>query len=109
MKIPHKVRITRKTAYEVLFVDRFDDIDQLGECHISDDKTVKQIKLKNGMSPLKQRQIYIHEILHAIEEETGEPIPHKVIYLLQESLERVLRLNGMWKAPANRKKKTTRK
>ena len=34
MKIPHKVRVRWNCSYEVCWVDRFDDPEQMGECRL---------------------------------------------------------------------------
>ena len=36
---------------------------------------------------------FIHELLHAIEAEWEEPIPHRIVYMLEEGIFKVLKLN----------------
>ena len=89
MKIPHKVRITAKQSYQVVYVDQFDDRNQLGEC----DFDGKLIVLKRNLSKAKANKIFLHELMHAIEYECGIQIPHKSIYELEDALYKLLRLN----------------
>ena len=88
MKIPAKVRLTGKVAYEVVWTDGLGK-DTCGECRYDS----KQIILKNGLSQRLTTQTFIHEVLHAVEFEYGIPIPHTIVTQLDEALERVLRLN----------------
>jgi hypothetical protein len=36
----------------------------------------------------------IHEVIHAIEFEWNQPIPHKITYTLEEGIWKILKLNG---------------
>lgn len=89
MKFPHKVRITSKVSYEVVWVDRFDNEAWLGECRPDN----KQIVLRRGRPERETLQTFIHEILHAVEFEYGAAIPHRLVYQLEEAFEAILRLN----------------
>jgi hypothetical protein len=97
MKIPHKVRIKPKVFYEVVFVDRFDDPNQYGECFHSDHEkdVVRQIRIKANMSPMMTRQTFWHELLHAFEFEYEIAIKHSSIFELQVCLERFFRINKL--------------
>ena len=99
MKIPHKVKIKPGVFYHVVWVDKFDDPNQLGWC---DDglgtknkpsNGPKLIYLKKGMGIKEAHSIFIHEVLHAIEYEYKIKIPHSVVYALQEPLAHVLTRN----------------
>jgi hypothetical protein len=95
MKIPHRVRIKPRVWYDVVYVDRFPNPTQYGECFRSHDWTVRVIKIKRGLSEQMLRQAFWHELLHAFEFEYNMKIPHFAIYALQEPLERFFRLNGV--------------
>lgn len=82
MKIPHKVKIKPGVFYEVVWVDKFDDPDQLGYC--TADKRL--IYIKKDLSEKESMTIFLHELLHALEFEYGLKIPHKLIYSLQDPL-----------------------
>lgn len=104
MKIPHKIRITQKVTYDIVWVDRFDDPNQLGWCC----EVRKQICIKKGMSRADTLETFNHEVLHAIEFEYEIPskvLTHRAIYALQKPLTNISILNNMH----YRKKKTRRK
>ena len=92
MKIPHKVRITAKVSYEVVWVDKFDERDLSGACDIAK----KIIYLKKKMSAKETRQTFWHELTHAMEAEYNFQIPHSVVHQLEVAQEAVFRLNK-WK------------
>ena len=60
------------------------------------DVEAKTITIRMGLSPKKMRLTLIHEVFHAIEEEYGIAIPHFLIYLLEEPIDKILTLNGWW-------------
>lgn len=86
MRIPHKVRITAKVTYRVVYVDRFDNPEVIGFLN-SEDKTITILRT---LGKKKKLEIFIHELLHAIEHEYDIALPHKLIYKLQEPLTKVL-------------------
>ena len=45
------------------------------------------------MSDTEIVKTFIHELLHAIEAEWEEPIPHRIVYMLEEGIFKVLKLN----------------
>jgi hypothetical protein len=94
MKIPHKIRITSKCSYEIVWVDRFDDIEQRGECWYDSKAGVRQIRILKGMCEKLTFETLLHELFHAFEYETKGKIPHATIYLLEQAVHRILRLNG---------------
>lgn len=63
--------------------------DWLGYCDV--DKKV--IVLLNSMPKKESEEILQHEVLHAIEEEYGIPLTHKIIYSLQGPLADLIRNN----------------
>ena len=99
MRIPHKVKIAPGIFYHVVWVDKFDDPEQVGW---SDDgvgtkkrpkKGPKLIYLKKGMSDKFTTEIFIHEVLHAIEFEYELKLPHSLVYALQGPLALLLTKN----------------
>lgn len=92
MKIPHKVRLTARVAYEVVWVDKFDNPDTLGLCDF--DKKIIYIKKKMGAKDT--RATFWHELTHAMEAEYNFQIPHAVVHQLEVAQEAVFRLNK-WK------------
>ena len=90
MKLPHKIRIKSKVAYEVVWAERIgDDETTLGECRYD----TKQIVLKTGMSDTEVMKTLIHEVFHAMAFEYDIQIPHKAIYHLEHSVYKVIKLN----------------
>ncbi len=86
---PRKVRVTADVSYDIFFVDKIDEHESLGFC----DSDKKQILILLGMSDRETLKTIVHEVLHAIEFENDIPLPHSVVYALDEAIERVLRLN----------------
>lgn len=93
MKLPHKIRVTASQAYEIVFVDRFENLENLGECRFHS----KQIALNKNQSKTEMEKTVIHELLHAVEFEHNITIPHETIYALEVALHKVLKLNGWLK------------
>jgi hypothetical protein len=92
LSVPTKIRIKAKVAYEVVYVDKFDDPNQRGECRWDGD--IRQIALRSDLSKRILWETLFHEIAHAIEWEYKLPIPHKIIHALEKPLLRILILNG---------------
>lgn len=90
IKIPHKVRIKGRIFYEVVWVDRFDDPECGGLCH----KENRMIYLLKGLSDSRTTEVFIHEVLHAMEFEWGIVMPHRVVEQLEQAIVKLLKLNG---------------
>ena len=88
-KIPPRIRITRRTTYEVVYTDEFKDKNQMGECNPES----KQITLKNGMSNTNIITTFIHEVIHSLSLENDFPLTEKQVESLERSIYRMLRLN----------------
>lgn len=88
-KSTHRIRITPKVSYEVIWIDSFSDPETLGECCMED----RKILIRKDLSPRLTRQILLHELIHAIEFEFDIPIPHKIVYGLSVAMEKLFRLN----------------
>ena len=89
--IPHSIRIKSKVKYEVVWSDLIqEDNKTLAMCRYEE----KQIVIKNGQSETDNWKCFIHEVCHAIEFEYRIPIPHKIIYLLEDAIFKLIKLNG---------------
>jgi hypothetical protein len=92
MKIPAKIRIKARVSYQVVWTECIrDDETTLGLC----DPETRMIYLKMGQSETETIKSLIHEVLHAIEAEHDTPIPHRVVYTLEEGIFKMLKLNGL--------------
>jgi len=56
----------------------------------------KIIFLELGMKPRLARKTFLHEVIHAIEEEYGIKLPHGFVDAFEAPLEAFLRLNRFW-------------
>jgi len=90
MKIPSEVRIKRGIYYRIVWQQIIqNDPEVCGLC----DPAEQTITLKLGMSDTEIVKTFIHEMIHAIESEWKEPIPHRIVYALEEGIYKVLKLN----------------
>ena len=79
---PAKIKV-KDIEYTVVFVDQIEGRDNLGLCY-GDER--KLILLKNNLDPHTRFKIFIHEVLHAIENEYGFELNHDHVYKLQDGL-----------------------
>ena len=79
MKIPEVVKIGAYD-YKVVEVDKLvhEGKELLGLC----DRENNVISLLKGMKPKKEKEVFIHECLHAIEESYGITLGEKKVNLL---------------------------
>lgn len=92
MKLPSRIRICRNVFYRLVYQDEIDgNPDVLGLC----DPNMRTIFIKTNLSDRLVLQTLIHELIHAIEFEYQQPIPHRITYTLDEGLAAILRLNKM--------------
>ncbi len=90
MKIPHRVRIKSKVAYDIVFADVIqNDWECLGLC----DYDNKQIIIKSGQSNMQQMKTFFHELGHAVSWENEIELKHKDIYKLENALYNLIKLN----------------
>lgn len=76
---PKTVYIKGKT-YSVTFEE---ELDLLGFMDPED----RRIVIRSGMNPRETLRTFIHECLHAIDEESGKTnLTHKQVYALEESI-----------------------
>lgn len=86
MKYPAKIKIKR-TQYSIQIVDVCPGGPELyGEC-LGDNKI---IFIKKGYSKRFTFEIFLHEVMHALEYEYGFRIPHDIINQLESPLRRML-------------------
>jgi len=96
MKIPHRIQITPKISYEIVWVDRFDDVEMLGECR----QGTRQILIKKGDDKEEEFSTFIHEVIHALSFENDINISHKAVYGLETAIATLLKLNK-WEVKAS--------
>jgi len=90
MKVPSKIKIKGRVFYQVVWADEIKgNPDTMGLSEPNE----KTIYLKLGMSESETLKTLIHEVIHAIEFEWNEPIPHRITYTLEEGIFKVLKLN----------------
>jgi hypothetical protein len=90
MKIPARIRIKRGVHYEIVWQSEIaSDPDCAGLC----DPNTRTIYLLIGMSETETIKTLIHEVTHALEAEWGEKIPHRLVYVLEEAVYKLLKLN----------------
>lgn len=91
LKIPARVRIKARVFYSIVWQETIEGKpDCLGLC----DPQARTITIKLGQSDTETIKTFIHELIHAIECEWDQPIPHKITYTLEEGIFGVLKLNG---------------
>ena len=88
MTTPISIVVVGKT-YSASFVDSVDDEDSNGE----HDLQKQQIKVKNSIHEVLQRDTLLHEVLHAIDEQLDLRMKHRQIHALAVALLQVLREN----------------
>jgi len=91
--IPHRVQISRKGFYEILYVDSFLDESTVGETRL--DK--KQIVLKDKQTPKESVHTYIHELLHAISDEYEVNLTENQVIALERAIYYVLKSNNVFR------------
>ena len=93
MKIPSHIKIKNKIVYEVVWVDKFKDTEQLGECRFD----TKQILIKTGMSHKQTVKTFLHECTHAFCFERKIDISHKAVYQLEDAIYYLI-FHNKWEA-----------
>lgn len=90
MKIPAKIKIRGRVFYQVVWSEVIkDNPDTMGLAEPNE----RTIYLKLGMSESETMKTLLHELIHAIEFEWDQPIPHKITYTLEEGIWKILKLN----------------
>ena len=74
---PASLKVVGKT-YAVLFLDEVDAEDNNGE----HDLQKQEIRVKNGIHPELVRDVMLHEVLHAIDEQLDLRLKHKQFSLI---------------------------
>lgn len=85
---PPQLKIVGKT-YAVLFLDEVDAEDNNGE----HDLQKQEIRVKNAIHFEAKRDVLLHEVLHAVDEQLDLRLKHKQIHALAVGLLQVLREN----------------
>lgn len=94
LKIPKRYPSTlifNGEEYKIKFVKKFSEKDTVGEC----DPSSREIRIKTGQTPKETYKTFLHECLHAIEEEFKVPLKHAVVYKLEDAFFRFLVENGV--------------
>jgi hypothetical protein len=91
--IPHRVQVTRKSFYEICYVDSFVDENVLGETRFDR----KQIVIKDGQHPKEKVHTYIHELLHAISAEYDVNLTETQVRALERALYYVLKSDNVFR------------
>lgn len=60
--IPHRIKLSSRDEYEIVWIDEFLDGKTLGETRFEE----RQIVIKNGQTPKESYSTFIHEWFHAI-------------------------------------------
>lgn len=81
-----KELLVKDAIYTIHFQRKLNARDDLGLC----DSSVKKIHIKLKQNLNETLHTFIHEVLHAIEEEYGFEIEHKIIHKLEEPLARLI-------------------
>lgn len=87
---PSHIRITPKKDYQIVYIDEFKDVEQLGECRFNP----PQIIVKKGTPPKEEFGTICHEVAHAMSEEYDINLTENQVLRLEKAIVAVLRLNG---------------
>jgi hypothetical protein len=93
-QIPHIVKLgpKKKSDYEIVWRDNFSSDHVMGETTF--DK--KQIRIKTGMNDKDTVVTYLHELAHAISEETGANLTETQILCLEKVFYYLLKDNNIF-------------
>jgi hypothetical protein len=91
--IPHRVQVTRKSFYEICYVDSFVDENVLGETRFDR----KQIVIKDDQHPKEKVHTYIHELLHAISAEYEVNLTETQVRALEKALYYALKSDNVFR------------
>jgi hypothetical protein len=80
--IPHRVQVSPKGWYEILWVDDFKDGKTLGETRFDP----KQIVLMRGQSPKMTVSVYLHEYAHAYSHEWNLNLTESQVLAFEKGL-----------------------
>ena len=92
-RIPHRVQVTRKSFYEICYVDTFVDKDVLGETRFDR----KQIAIKDEQPPKEKVHTYLHELLHAISEEYDVGLTENQVRSLEKAIYYMLKSGNVFR------------
>lgn len=87
-RIPHKVQVTSKVSYEILYTPKIvGGEDCLGVTHLDQ----KQIMLMSEQTPRNMVHTYIHEVVHAFSEEYGVGLTETQVRAIEKALHYILK------------------
>lgn len=91
--IPISVKVSPKRSFEVVWVEGFQDASVLGETRFNPD----QIALKTNESTTETVKTYLHELLHAVDDEYGVGLTEKQVRTLENCLAQILKPGNVFK------------
>lgn len=94
-RIPHRVQVSRKSFYEICYVDTFVDKNVLGETRFDR----KQIVLKDDQPQKEKVHTYLHELLHAISEEYEVNLTESQVQALEKAIYYILKPDNVFRKP----------
>lgn len=92
-KIPHKVSISSTRAFEVSWVDTFDNVDIDGMTHFDPDRII----IRSNQSSSETVKTYLHEILHAVSDEYTIGLTETQVIQLEKALSTILKPGNVFK------------
>jgi len=92
-RIPSRVQVSRKSFYEICYVDTFVDESVLGETRFD----IKQIALKDDQPPKEKVHTYIHELLHAISDEYNVNLTETQVRSLEKAIYYMLKSDNVFR------------
>lgn len=90
IRIPKSVRITPRITYQVFVLDPKDP--RLEGHHGMCISEIKEILIAKD-SGKTMLETFLHEVMHAMDNEYGLEIPHPLMYRAERPLARICRLN----------------
>jgi len=94
-RIPSRVQVSRKSFYEICYVDAFVDKDVLGETRFDR----KQIVLKDDQPHKEKVHTYLHELLHAVSEEYEVNLTETQVRALEKAIYYMLKSDNVFRKP----------
>lgn len=92
-RIPISVQVSSRRSFEIVWVEGFPDTLVLGETRFNPD----QIAIKTNEPIRETVKTYLHELLHAIDDEYGVGLTEAQVIKLEASLTAVLKPFNIFK------------
>ncbi len=93
-RIPHKIQVTRKVFYELLWSP---EIVGGEDCYGVTRLDSKQIVLLTGQTPRNMVHTYIHEVVHAFSEEYNIGLTETQVRKIESALHYLLKNGNVFK------------